>query len=139
MPAESSCFTMGWPLLAESHRVEQKARLFQLIQAPSSQRTQNESCLGLGSMPVPAWISAHMRMVAGAAFLFVKNPEWHPGFDVDKPLAVQTRRKLYDMAIADNMPIQAFHAAFPGLVRVEKDGSGYRWVSVMYIDRWLER
>ena len=71
-------------------------------------------------------------ITAGAAFLFVKNPEWHPGFDVDKPLAVQTRRKLYDMAIADNMPIQAFHAAFPGLVRVEKDGSGYRWVPAIW-------
>ena len=67
-------------------------------------------------------------ITAGAAFLFVKNPEWQLLFDVDKPLAVETRRKLYDMAIAEKMPIQAFHAGFPGLVRVEKDGSGYRWI-----------
>jgi hypothetical protein len=45
---------------------------------------------------------------------------------------VQTRRKLYDMAIAEKMPIQAFHAAFPGLVRVEKDGNGYRWVPAIW-------
>jgi glyoxylase-like metal-dependent hydrolase (beta-lactamase superfamily II) len=71
-------------------------------------------------------------ITAGAAFLFVKNPEWQLAFDVDKPLGVQTRRKLYDMAIAEKMPIQAFHAAFPGLVRVEKDGSGYRWVPTIW-------
>jgi glyoxylase-like metal-dependent hydrolase (beta-lactamase superfamily II) len=71
-------------------------------------------------------------ITAGAAFLFVKNPEWQLTFDVDKPLGVQTRRKLYDMAIAEKMPIQAFHAAFPGLVRVEKDGNGYRWVPAIW-------
>jgi len=71
-------------------------------------------------------------ITAGAAFLFVKNPEWQLVFDVDKPLGVQTRRKLYDMAIAEKMPIQAFHAAFPGLVRVEKDGNGYRWVPAIW-------
>src|SRR5207237_1251551 len=49
-------------------------------------------------------------ITAGSAFLFVKNPDWQLLFDVDKPLAVQTRRKLYDMAIAEKMPIQAFHA-----------------------------
>ncbi|WP_291852876.1 MBL fold metallo-hydrolase [Bradyrhizobium sp.] len=71
-------------------------------------------------------------ITAGAAFLFVKNPEWQAVFDVDKPLAVQTRRKLYDMAIAEKMPIQAFHAGFPGLVRVEKDGNGYRWIPALW-------
>jgi glyoxylase-like metal-dependent hydrolase (beta-lactamase superfamily II) len=71
-------------------------------------------------------------ITAGAAFLFVKNPDWHLQFDVDKPLAVQTRRKLYDMAIAEKMPIQAFHAGFPGLVNVEKDGNGYRWIPAFW-------
>jgi glyoxylase-like metal-dependent hydrolase (beta-lactamase superfamily II) len=71
-------------------------------------------------------------ITAGAAFLFVNNPDWQLQFDVDKPLAVQTRRKLYDMAIAEKMPIQAFHAGFPGLVRVERDGNGYRWVPTFW-------
>jgi glyoxylase-like metal-dependent hydrolase (beta-lactamase superfamily II) len=71
-------------------------------------------------------------ITAGAAFVFVKNPDWQFVSDVDKPLAVQTRRKLYDMAIAEKMPIQAFHAGFPGLVRVEKDGNGYRWVPTLW-------
>jgi glyoxylase-like metal-dependent hydrolase (beta-lactamase superfamily II) len=71
-------------------------------------------------------------ITAGSAFLFVKNPDWQLLFDVDKPLAVQTRRKLYDMAIAEKMPIQAFHAGFPGHVRVEKDGTGYRWIPALW-------
>jgi glyoxylase-like metal-dependent hydrolase (beta-lactamase superfamily II) len=77
-------------------------------------------------------VLVQVDITAGAAFLFVKNPEWQFGSDVDKPLAVQTRRKLYDMAIAEKMPIQAYHAAFPGLVRVEKDGNGYRWIPAIW-------
>jgi glyoxylase-like metal-dependent hydrolase (beta-lactamase superfamily II) len=77
-------------------------------------------------------VLVQVDITAGAAFLFVKNPEWQFGSDVDKPLAVQTRRKLYDMAMAEKMPIQAFHAAFPGLVRVEKDGNGYRWIPAIW-------
>lgn len=71
-------------------------------------------------------------ITAGAAFLFVKNPDWQLLFDADKALAVQTRRKIYDMAVAEKMPVQAFHAAFPGLVGVEKDGNGYRWIPTMW-------
>lgn len=77
-------------------------------------------------------VLVQVDITAGAAFLTVKNPEWQFGTDVDKPLAVQTRRKLYDMAIAEKMPVQAFHAAFPGLVRVEKDGNGYRWIPMIW-------
>jgi glyoxylase-like metal-dependent hydrolase (beta-lactamase superfamily II) len=77
-------------------------------------------------------VLVQVDITAGAAFLFVKHPEWNIATDVDKPLAQQTRRKMYDMAIAEKMPIQAFHAAFPGLVRVEKDGSGYRWIPAIW-------
>ncbi|HEY4773763.1 MAG TPA: MBL fold metallo-hydrolase [Xanthobacteraceae bacterium] len=77
-------------------------------------------------------VLVQVDITAGAAFLFVRNPDWQLAFDVDKPLAVQTRRKLYDMAIAEKMPVQAFHAWFPGIVNVEKDGNGYRWVPAMW-------
>ena len=80
----------------------------------------------------PEKLLVQVDITAGAAFVFVKNPDWQFVSDVDKPLAVQTRRKLYDMAIAEKMPIQAFHAGFPGLVRVEKDGNGYRWVPTLW-------
>jgi len=80
----------------------------------------------------PEKLLVQVDITAGAAFVFVKNPDGQFVSDVDKPLAVQTRRKLYDMAIAEKMPIQAFHAGFPGLVRVEKDGNGYRLVPTLW-------
>jgi glyoxylase-like metal-dependent hydrolase (beta-lactamase superfamily II) len=71
-------------------------------------------------------------ITAGMALLFVKNPGWHLMFDMDKPLAVQTRNKLYDMAATEKMLVQGFHFPFPSLGYVEKDGSGYRLVPVAW-------
>ena len=75
-------------------------------------------------------VLVQVDITAAAALLFVRNPGWHLMFDVDKPLAVQTRKKLYDMAIAEKMRIQGFHFPFPSLGYVERDGTGYRLVPV---------
>ncbi|MGB9065335.1 MAG: MBL fold metallo-hydrolase, partial [Pseudolabrys sp.] len=37
-------------------------------------------------------------VTAGAASLFARNPDWQFVFDTDKQQAVETRKKLYDMA-----------------------------------------
>lgn len=67
-------------------------------------------------------------VTAGAASVFARNPDWQFVFDTDRALAVETRKKLYDMAAAERMPVQGYHFAFPSLVHVEKVGSGYRFV-----------
>jgi glyoxylase-like metal-dependent hydrolase (beta-lactamase superfamily II) len=67
-------------------------------------------------------------ITAGMAWLFAVNPDWQFLFDTDKALAVQTRRRLYDMAAAEKMLVQGFHIAFPSLVNVEKSGNGFRLV-----------
>jgi glyoxylase-like metal-dependent hydrolase (beta-lactamase superfamily II) len=64
--------------------------------------------------------------------LFLRNPEWHIMFDVDPVKAVATRRKLYDMAVAEKTLIAGFHFSFPSQGYVEKDGSNYRLVPI----RW---
>ena len=69
-------------------------------------------------------------LTAGAASIFVRNPEWQFMFDTDKPQAVATRKKLYDMAAADRMMVQGYHFPFPAVAYVEKSGSGYRLVPV---------
>jgi glyoxylase-like metal-dependent hydrolase (beta-lactamase superfamily II) len=69
-------------------------------------------------------------VTAGAATLFVRNPDWQPLFDTDKPQAVETRKKLYDMAASDKMMVQGFHFPFPCVAYVEKSGAGYRLVAV---------
>jgi glyoxylase-like metal-dependent hydrolase (beta-lactamase superfamily II) len=64
--------------------------------------------------------------------LFVRNPSWYVFLDMDGPLAEQTRRKVYDMATAEKLLIQAFHHPFPALAHVEKVGASYRMVPVMW-------
>ncbi|MGL4325569.1 MAG: MBL fold metallo-hydrolase [Beijerinckiaceae bacterium] len=64
--------------------------------------------------------------------IFARNPEWHLMFDADKPLAVQSRKKLLDMAAADRMQVSFYHAAFPSTGFVAKDGAGYNWFPASY-------
>lgn len=60
--------------------------------------------------------------------LFVTHPGWHAGFDQDGQLAETTRRRVYDMIVAEKLKVQGFHYPFPGVGHVEKDGAGYRLV-----------
>ena len=60
--------------------------------------------------------------------IFVRNPGWHLMFDQDAKMAEETRRKVYDMLVADKMRVQGFHYPFPANGYVEKDGTGYRLV-----------
>jgi glyoxylase-like metal-dependent hydrolase (beta-lactamase superfamily II) len=57
---------------------------------------------------------------------FASNPGWHAFFDQDGDIAEKTRRRVYDMVVAEKLQVQGFHYPFPGLGNVEKDGNGYR-------------
>ena len=63
-------------------------------------------------------------------FLFVRNPGWHAFYDQDPVMAEATRRKIYDMLVAEKMMVQGFHYPFPSVAYVEKNGSGYREIPV---------
>jgi hypothetical protein len=62
--------------------------------------------------------------------LFVRRPDWQVVFDNDPNLAAETRRKFYDMAVAEKAPIAGYHFSFPAVGYAEKDGNGYRLVPV---------
>jgi glyoxylase-like metal-dependent hydrolase (beta-lactamase superfamily II) len=64
--------------------------------------------------------------------LFVANPGWRAFFDQDPAQAETTRRKTYEMLVAEKMRVQGFHYPFPGLGNVVKDGSGYRLVPAQW-------
>jgi glyoxylase-like metal-dependent hydrolase (beta-lactamase superfamily II) len=64
--------------------------------------------------------------VTNNAALFVPHPGWQAFFDQDPAAAEATRRRIYDMLAAEQLPVQAFHHAFPGLSRIEKTATGYR-------------
>src|ERR1700737_607221 len=57
---------------------------------------------------------------------FASNPGWHAFFDQDGDMAEKTRRRVYDMVVAEKLQLQGYHYPFPGLGHIEKDGSGYR-------------
>jgi glyoxylase-like metal-dependent hydrolase (beta-lactamase superfamily II) len=67
-----------------------------------------------------------------APFLFVRNPGWHAFYDQDPIQAEAMRRKVYDMLVAEKMPVQGFHYPFPALAHVEKTATGYREMPVAW-------
>jgi glyoxylase-like metal-dependent hydrolase (beta-lactamase superfamily II) len=68
--------------------------------------------------------------VTNVPYLFAAHPGWQAFFDQDPPQAEATRRRVYDMLVAEKLPVQGFHHPFPALGRVEKAGAGYRVVPV---------
>jgi glyoxylase-like metal-dependent hydrolase (beta-lactamase superfamily II) len=60
--------------------------------------------------------------------LFAHNPGWHASYDQLPDVAETTRRKVYDMLVAERLKVQGYHYPFPGVGNIEKDGAGYRVV-----------
>jgi glyoxylase-like metal-dependent hydrolase (beta-lactamase superfamily II) len=67
--------------------------------------------------------------VALAPGVFVKHPDYQVLFDVQGDVAVATRKKFYDMAVAEKLPIIAYHFPFGSVSYVEKAGSGFNLVA----------
>ncbi|MBU1314407.1 MAG: MBL fold metallo-hydrolase [Alphaproteobacteria bacterium] len=57
----------------------------------------------------------------------IDNP-WLPGPDRDKETALSSRRRIFDQAAADRIPVLGFHFPFPGLGRMLKTDGGYAWI-----------
>ncbi|WP_045834743.1 MBL fold metallo-hydrolase [Hyphomicrobium sp. 99] len=61
------------------------------------------------------------------------HPEWHCDFDADKEQAVATRRRIFDMAATDRLPVIGYHMPFPSIGFVERIAPGsYRWLAHTY-------
>lgn len=56
------------------------------------------------------------------------HPDWTIAYDVNRPLAIETRRKLFKQVATDRSLVFAYHLPFPGLGHVRTDGSAYEWV-----------
>ena len=63
---------------------------------------------------------------------FLRHPDWHVEYDIDPNMAAQTRHKFYDMAAAEKTMVIGFHFSFPSAGYVEKDGTGYRLVPIVW-------
>lgn len=51
-------------------------------------------------------------------------------YDTDPVQAVAARKKLFDFAVAENLPIAGMHIAFPGMGTLAKEGTGYSMAPV---------
>ncbi len=63
-------------------------------------------------------------------YLFARNPDWQPIFDMDGPQAVAARRQMLDRAVADRMLVEAYHFPFPACGHIVKTATGYELVPV---------
>ncbi|MCU4182520.1 MBL fold metallo-hydrolase [Bosea sp. BH3] len=53
---------------------------------------------------------------------------WRPGPDRDKDAALSARRRIFDRAAAERIPVLGFHYPFPGLGHLLRTDTGYAWV-----------
>jgi|SRR5450631_3505855 glyoxylase-like metal-dependent hydrolase (beta-lactamase superfamily II) len=124
---------------AEAERAQKAA-------APYSGRTRTisggEVARGVTMVPLPGHTPGHSGyMVEGGGkrlFLWgdiVHLPTFQPSrpyasliFDVDQPLARQTRKQTFEQAIADDLEVGGGHLLAPGFARVERAGTAYRIV-----------
>ncbi len=95
---------------------------------------------GITAVPAPGHAPGMMALLIGAGderLLHVADafhlpfqpahPDWYVGFDADPEQTIRTRRELLDRAAREGYRVFAYHAAFPGLGRIESDGDVWRW------------
>jgi glyoxylase-like metal-dependent hydrolase (beta-lactamase superfamily II) len=57
--------------------------------------------------------------------LFVKHPDWQAVFDHVPDQAVETRRRLFDRAVAEKAMVAGYHWGLPNVGTLANDGNGY--------------
>lgn len=62
----------------------------------------------------------------------VQRPDWQVAFDVDKEAAAATRKRVFDLATADRIPVTGYHMPFPAVGYIDRTGGEYRWVQASY-------
>ena len=77
------------------------------------------------------------QLVIGADFAnhyvwSLAHPDWEVRFDMDKPAAAATRRRILDMIAADKLPFIGYHMPWPGIGYVETAGDGFEYVPHSY-------
>jgi glyoxylase-like metal-dependent hydrolase (beta-lactamase superfamily II) len=64
----------------------------------------------------------------GHYVLSIKRPDLHLDMDDDKDGAVETRRRLLDIAATDGLLVTGYHMPFPAIGYIERESTGYRWI-----------
>ncbi len=59
--------------------------------------------------------------------IMLPHPEYHVGFDTDRELSIQTRKRVFERAAADKLLVAGTHLPFPAVGHVSKSGDGYEY------------
>jgi glyoxylase-like metal-dependent hydrolase (beta-lactamase superfamily II) len=70
--------------------------------------------------------------LANHAVWSIARPDWEVRFDMDKPAAAASRKRVLGMLAADRIPFVAYHLAFPAAGYVETAPGGFRHVPTSY-------
>lgn len=57
------------------------------------------------------------------------NPDWQLAIDQDPQMAAETRKKIFDRAVADKLMVSGTHWLMPNAGRLTKDGNSYVFVA----------
>ncbi|MDB6452379.1 MBL fold metallo-hydrolase [Falsirhodobacter sp. 20TX0035] len=102
---------------------------------------------GIRAMLVPGHTPGHMAfmltedggqrlmLTADTANHYVwslARPEWEVRFDMDKPLAIESRKKVLAMLAEERIPFIGHHMPFPAVGYVAKTEDGYRFMPETY-------
>lgn len=60
--------------------------------------------------------------------LLFPNPHWEYKYDTDPAQAARSRKRLWEMAVADKLSLIGFHFPYPGIGDIVPEGAGYRYV-----------
>lgn len=108
---------------------------------------EKELATGITAMPAHGHTPGHTVFVVGGSGadrllvwsdttnkpeLFVRNPGWHPVFDMDADQAEATRRRLLDMAASERMRVAGYHFPFPATGFIAREETGYRFVPAFW-------
>ncbi len=102
---------------------------------------------GIQAHPLPGHTPGHTGYMVGAgdAQLLIwgdivhvpdvqmRRPEVGMMFDVDPEVAIQTRRRVLDMAARDRLMVAGMHMHFPAFSHIEKAADGYAILPVAWL------
>lgn len=101
---------------------------------------------GITALLTPGHTPGHMafRLETGGKVLFVTGdvtnhyafslarPDWNVRFDMDKPQAAATRRRVLGQLAGESIPFIGYHMPFPSVGYVVSEGDGFRYLPLTY-------
>ncbi len=62
--------------------------------------------------------------------LFLENTDWQGSLDQDPAMAVETRRRIFERAIADKVVVTGTHWFLPNVGTIARNRNGYAFAAL---------